>query len=117
MGMMWGWLSAAAVRASRLKRSTIPSPMSSSAGASTLIATLRSSARSWARYTVAMPPRLPVRAPDLGHLATRLGRGAADVRQQHRARRCTQAGVDRRLLQIDVEPGPTQPALFKGLGE
>ena len=55
--MMWGWLSAAAVRASRLKRSTIPSPMSSSAGASTLIATLRSSARSWARYTVAMPPR------------------------------------------------------------
>src|SRR5207237_916269 len=57
MGMMWGWLSAAAVRASRLKRSTMPSPMSSRAGASTLIATLRSRARSWARYTVAIPPR------------------------------------------------------------
>src|SRR5437016_5108634 len=54
MGMMWGWLSAAAVRASRLKRSTMPSPMSSRAGASTLIATLRSRARSWARYTVAI---------------------------------------------------------------
>src|SRR6266853_1983807 len=57
IGMMWGWLSAAAVRASRLKRSTMPSPMSSRAGASTLIATLRSRARSWARYTVAIPPR------------------------------------------------------------
>src|SRR5438876_630589 len=54
--MMWGWLRAAAVRASRLKRSTIPSPMSRSVGARTLIATLRSRARSWARYTVAIPP-------------------------------------------------------------
>src|SRR5213592_54538 len=54
--MMWGWLRASAVRASRLKRSTIPSPMSRSVGARTLIATLRSRARSWARYTVAIPP-------------------------------------------------------------
>ena len=53
---MCGWLNAAAVRASRLNRSTIPSPMSNKAGDSTLIATLRSSARSWPRYTVAMPP-------------------------------------------------------------
>src|SRR6266576_5287635 len=224
MGMMWGWLSAAAVRASRLKRSTMPSPMSSRAGASTLIATLRSRARSWARYTVAIPPRpssartsyspswalcwagsgrrtggataapappvvsgtlvpqrrqkyapgarevpqraqyvsvsgaikacravlypithglpagnslpgrrfpilaenrgqrrvaledrLHVRDRDGRHLAARLERGAADVWQQHRARRRPQAGVDRGLLEIDVQPRPTQPARFEGL--
>src|SRR6266480_7499012 len=231
MGMMWGWLSAAAVRASLLNRSTIPSPMASRAGASTLIATLRSRARSWARWTVAIPPRpssarisysrrvawrrasswalgasgggrrgsggeggatwalarpavtgtlvpqrrqkyapgarevpqraqyvsvsgaikacravlypithglpagnalpgrrfpilaenrgqrrvaledrLHVRDRDGRHLAARLERGAADVWQQHRARRRPQAGVDRGLLEIDVQPRPTQPA-------
>src|SRR5438876_1845554 len=234
MGMMWGWLRAAAVRASRLNRSTMPSPMSKRAGASTLIATLRSRARSWARYTVAMPPRpssarisyspsvawrrasswalcstggawrtggatvappplgatgtlvpqrrqkyapgarevpqraqkvsvsgaikacravlypithglpagnslpgtrfqilaehrgqrwvaledrLHVRDRDGRHLAARLERGAADVWQQHGARRRTQAGMDRRLLEIDIEPRPTQPARFEGLRE
>src|SRR5207302_4075052 len=54
--MMLGWLSDAAVRASRLNRSAMPSP-ASRAGAITLIATWRSKAMSWARYTVAMPPR------------------------------------------------------------
>src|ERR1041384_7309556 len=53
--MMLGWLSAAEVRASRLKRSTIPA-VEKRAGDITLIATLRSSATSWARYTEAMPP-------------------------------------------------------------
>src|SRR6266481_816284 len=229
--MMCGWLSAAAVRASRLKRSTIPSPMSSRAGARTLIATLRSSARSWARNTVAIPPRpssarisyspsvacrrasiwalcstrrtggatvapappvvtgtlvpqrrqkkapgarevpqreqydwvsgaidrglsngplnntwapagqlvvarrfpvlaehgrqrrvafqdrLDVRDRRGGHPAARLVRGAADVRQQHGARRGTQPGVNGRLLEIDVEACPTQPALLEGLRE
>src|SRR5205809_140026 len=210
MGMMWGWLRGAAVRASRLNRSTMPSPMSKRAGASTLIATLRSRARSWARYTVAMPPRpssarisyspsvawrrasswagcsaggarrtggATVAPPPLGatgtlvpqrrqkyapgaiiqacravpypitlrhptgnslsrrrfadlpehgrqrwialqdrlyvrdcdgrHLAARLERGATDVRQQHRARRRSQPGMDGRLLEIDVQPRPT----------
>src|SRR5438309_1423932 len=53
--MMCGWLSDPAVRASRLKRSAIPSPLSRW-GLITLMATLRSSATSWARYTVAIPP-------------------------------------------------------------
>src|SRR5437879_5856549 len=54
--MMLGWLSDAAVRASRLNRSAIPSPVSR-AGDITLMATLRSSAISCARKTAAMPPR------------------------------------------------------------
>src|SRR5438477_8746615 len=54
--MRLGWLSDAAVRASRLSRSAMPSPLSR-AGAITLMATRRSRAMSWARYTVAMPPR------------------------------------------------------------
>jgi hypothetical protein len=39
------------------------------------------------------------------HLAPRLFRGAADVRQQHRARCGAQAGMDRGLVGIDVEAG------------
>ena len=56
MVMMCGWLMFATVTASCRKRRTIPSPVSS-AGDITLIATLRLSATSCARYTAAMPPR------------------------------------------------------------
>ncbi len=55
IGTMCGWLRAAAVRASRRKRSIAPG-VAVSAGDITLIATFRSSARSSARKTVAMPP-------------------------------------------------------------
>src|SRR5207247_2408294 len=53
---MFGWVSAATVRASRRNRWRLPSSTASSGG-STLIATRRSSRRSRARYTSPMPPR------------------------------------------------------------
>src|SRR3989440_651223 len=56
MGMMCGWLSLAAVRASRRKRSrSFPSLVR--AGGSSLRAPSRSSRTSRARYTIPMPPR------------------------------------------------------------
>src|SRR2546429_173070 len=75
--MMLGWLSDAAVRASRLNRSAMPSPLSR-AGAITLMATRRSRAMSWARYTVAMPPRPD---PD-AHLGGRRPRAAVQTAPQ-----------------------------------
>ena len=54
-----GWVSRAAARASRRNRATKSAPAAPSArcGCMTLSATSRSSRRSTARYTVAMPPR------------------------------------------------------------
>src|SRR5947208_986144 len=108
MGMMCGWLSAAAVRASRLNRSAIPSPMRSRAGSSTLIATLRSRARSWARYTVAMPP-CPTSAG--------LGRRTREGRHQHDPRGRDEARVDVRLVGVDVEARRAEPPLLQGEGQ
>src|SRR3990172_1464213 len=56
MGMMLGWSSAAAVRASRWKRWMARSPKAR-VGGSTLMATRRRSWISVARYTMPIPPR------------------------------------------------------------
>ena len=56
IGTMWGWLSLAAVWASRVKRSRM-SDWKASSGGSTLMATRRWSRSSRARYTTPIPPR------------------------------------------------------------
>src|SRR5207248_3289674 len=61
MGMMAGWSSPAAVRASRRNRSMAPSPKVS-AGGSTLMATRHRSCVSVAKYTTPMPPRASSRS-------------------------------------------------------
>src|SRR6266550_3359080 len=57
---------------------------------------------------------LHVRDGDRGHVAPRLLRGAADVRQQDRARRAEQPRMDDRLVGVDIEAGGAEVSALEG---